>query len=108
VVDFQTNAVGSVTRGDTAVIYMNGLGPVSGTPSSGAPSPAQPLSATSVLPTVTIGGATAQVNFSGLTPGSIGLYQVNAVIPVNAPTGSQPLVVTIGGVASKTVNLTVQ
>jgi minor extracellular serine protease Vpr len=108
VVDSQSGAVGSATHGDTVVIYMNGLGPVSGTPASGTPSPAQPLSNTGVLPTVTIGGSTAQVNFSGLTPGSIGLYQVNAVIPANAPTGSQPLVVTIGGVASKTVNLTVQ
>lgn len=109
VVDYQTGAVGTAKRGDTLVIYANGLGPVSSTPSSGEPTPnSQQLSQTGVLPTVSIGGTTAQVIFSGLTPGSVGLYQVNATIPSNAPTGTQPLVVTIGGVASQTVNLSVQ
>jgi minor extracellular serine protease Vpr len=109
VVDSQSGAVGSAKRGDTLVIYMNGLGPVSSTPSSGDPTPStQPLASTGVSPSVTIGGSTAQVLFSGLTPGSIGLYQVNATIPSNAPTGTQPLVVTIAGVASQPVNLAVQ
>ncbi len=108
VVDFETNAVGTAKRGDTLIIYANGLGPVSNTPASGDPTPAQPLPGTSVSPTVTIGGSIAKVIFSGLTPGNVGLYQVNATIPTDAPTGSQPLVVTIGGVVSQAVNITVQ
>jgi uncharacterized protein (TIGR03437 family) len=108
VVDYQTGAIGSTTRGNTIEIYMNGLGPVSNTPPSGDPAAAQPLSTMSVFPTVTIGGVPATVSFSGLAPGFVGLYQVNATIPTNAPTGSQPLVVTMGGVAAQTVNLAVQ
>jgi uncharacterized protein (TIGR03437 family) len=103
------NATTAAHRGDTLVLYVNGLGPVTITPPSGEPTPStQPLSYTSVLPSVTIGGVPAQVAFNGLAPGYVGLYQVNAVVPSNAPTGSQPLVVSIGGVSSPTVNLQVQ
>ncbi|HMD71212.1 MAG TPA: S8 family serine peptidase [Bryobacteraceae bacterium] len=102
-------AANPARRGDTLELYLNGLGPVTITPPSGEPTPAtQPLSYTGVLPTVTIGGVAAQVPFSGLAPGFVGLYQVNAVVPSNAPTGSQPLVVSIGGVSSPAANLPVQ
>jgi uncharacterized protein (TIGR03437 family) len=103
------NSTTPAHRGDTLVLYVNGLGPVTITPPSGEPTPStQPLSYTSVLPSVTIGGVPAQVAFNGLAPGYVGLYQVNAVVPSNAPTGSQPLVVSIGGVSSPAVNLQVQ
>jgi uncharacterized protein (TIGR03437 family) len=59
-------------------------------------------------PVVTIGGVAAQVDFAGLTPGAVGLYQINAVVPANAPTGSQPLVVSVNGVGSNSSNLQVQ
>jgi len=96
-------------RGDTLELYVNGLGPVGITPPSGEPTPATlPLSYTSVLPTVTIGGANAQVSFSGLAPGYVGLYQVNAVVPSNAPSGNQPLVISIGGISSPPLSLAVQ
>ena len=51
---------------------------------------------------------TVQVLFSGLAPGFVGLYQVNAIVPPNAPTGNQPMVVTVNGVASPSANLPVQ
>ncbi len=95
-------------RGDTIIIYANGLGPVSNQPASGDPSPSQAFAQTNVTPSVTIGGAGAQVTFSGLTPGFVGLYQINAVVPAGAPSGSQPLVVTMNGIDSKPVNLPVQ
>ncbi|HEV2446900.1 MAG TPA: hypothetical protein VGS58_13310, partial [Candidatus Sulfopaludibacter sp.] len=108
VVDFQTGAIGSTKAGNTIEIFMNGLGPVTTTPASGEPTPAQPLPSTGVTPSVTIGGTPAQVIFSGLAPGFVGLYQVNATLPANTPSGTQPLVVSIGGVAAQTINLTVQ
>ena len=95
-------------RGDTIIIYANGLGPVSNQPASGDPSPSQPLAETKVSPTVTIGGVGADVKFSGLTPGFVGLYQINAVVPAGAQSGSQPLVVTVNGSGSTPVNLAVQ
>jgi uncharacterized protein (TIGR03437 family) len=54
---------------------------------------------------VTIGGAPADVMYSGLTPGYAGLYQINARAAGFTPTGTQqPLAITIGG-ASTTVNV---
>ena len=54
---------------------------------------------TPVLPVVTIGGQQAVVQFSGLTPQTVGLYQINVLVPANAPTGLQPLTVSINGVS---------
>jgi minor extracellular serine protease Vpr len=62
-------------RGHYLIIYANGLGPVDNPPVTGETTPAQPLARTLVTPTVTIGGKPAEALFSGLTPGSIGLYQ---------------------------------
>jgi minor extracellular serine protease Vpr len=62
------------------------------------------------MPTVSVGGATvSDVEFSGLAPGYVGLYQVNAQVPAGAATGSAvPVVISIGGVASNTVTMAVQ
>ena len=96
-------------RGQTIVLYVNGLGPVDHQPPSGEPTPLPPpLAQTTVLPTVTIGNIAAHVDFSGLTPESVGLYQVNVDVPSDAPTGLQPIVVSIGGVDSKASVLPVE
>ena len=99
-------------RGQYIHIYANGLGAVDNPPSSGEATPLptaeQPLARTLVMPTVTIGGVTAKVLFSGLTPGSIGLYQMDVVVPPNAPTGLQPVVIAENGVSSLPANLPIQ
>ena len=59
------------------------------------------------LPQVTIGGAAASVLFAGLTPGTVGLYQVNVVVPATATTGSLALVVTQGDQTANQTNLPV-
>jgi len=99
-----------VKRGDALVIYANGLGPVSNQPASGEPSPGPPqaLAATNATPSVTIGGTTTPLIFSGLTPGSVGLYQVNVTVPTNAPTGNQPLVISVNGISSQAKTVLVQ
>jgi len=96
------------SRGQTIVLYANGLGPVDHQPPSGAPTPLPPPLANTVTPTVTIGNIAAHVDFSGLSPGWVGLYQLNVDVPQNAPTGLQPIVVSIGGVVSKASILPVQ
>lgn len=85
--------------GDVLVAYFTGGGLVQGAKlTSGAPTPSSlyPVSGTS---SVTVSGTMATVNYIGLTPGSIGLYQVNFVVPQVAA-GSHPLVITIAGQAS--------
>jgi len=98
-----------VMRGEYIAIFCTGLGPVSNQPATGAPGLSSPLSITTTLPVVTIGGAAAQVSYSGLAPGFAGLYQVNAVVPDAALSGNAVnLVISIGGVQSNTVTIAVQ
>ena len=89
-------------------LYLNGLGAVTNPPAIGFVAQAQPLSNTVVRPTVTIGGKSAGVLFSGLTPTESGLYQINLQLAADTPKGSQPLVVSIGGISSPAVNIVVQ
>jgi uncharacterized protein (TIGR03437 family) len=98
------------TVGSTYVsIYGTGLGPVTNQPASGAASPTNPLAQTPALPTVTIGGANAPVLFSGLAPGWVGEYQVNAQVPATSTTGAAvPVAISIGGVTSNTVLIAAQ
>jgi uncharacterized protein (TIGR03437 family) len=56
---------------------------------------------------VTIGGQIAEVQFSGLTPTAVGLYQLNVVVP-NGLAGVVPVIISIGGVNSKPSAIAVQ
>jgi uncharacterized protein (TIGR03437 family) len=59
-------------------------------------------------PTVTVGGQNAEILFSGLAPGSAGLYQVNARVPSGVAAGSSvPLQIQVGSAASNTVTIAV-
>jgi len=98
-----------VERGKIAQIYINGLGPVVGAPpASGEPAPATRLIRTRDIPTVTIGGKTAVVDFSGLAPTLIGVYQMNAYVPADIDPGPQPISVTAGGIVSQTSSMYVK
>ncbi len=91
------------------IVYCTGLGVTQPgvAPGQGAPS-AEPLARVVAPVTATVGGVTAPVQFAGLTPGFVGLYQVNVQIPSGVPSGSAPLVLTQSGVASNTVTLVVR
>ena len=91
-----TSAGASV--GDEVVAYFTGGGPVNaaGKLTTGAVAPAgqSPVTGSTA---VTVGGIAAPtVQYIGLTPGSIGLYQANFTVPQIAK-GTYPLVITIGG-----------
>jgi len=95
-----------VARGAYVQLYMNGLGPVTNQPGDGLAAPSTSLAYTSAQPTITIGGqAVTNVQFSGLAPGYVSLYQVNVQVPAGISAGAQPIVCTIGGVTSKTAQL---
>ncbi|MGA2588562.1 MAG: hypothetical protein ABSH32_01480 [Bryobacteraceae bacterium] len=103
------NASNPATAGSTFIqIYCTGLGPVTNQPPSGAPTPDSPFAETPTTPTVSIGNVPAHVSFSGLAPGYVGLYQVNAQVPAGAPGGAAvPVVISIGGVMSNAVTIAV-
>jgi minor extracellular serine protease Vpr len=94
--------------GEIVSLYANGLGPVNNQPATGEPAPLSPLSHTTLLPTVTINGQDAAVQFSGLTPSVTGLYVVNVTVPANVPQGVQQVVLTINGVSTPAAGLPVQ
>jgi adhesin/invasin len=74
----------------------------------GAPGPPN-LANTVNTVTATIGTVDAKVLFSGLTPGFVGLYQVNMIMPTGvAPGNAVPLVLTVAGNSSLPVTLAVR
>jgi uncharacterized protein (TIGR03437 family) len=95
--------------GDTLVIYSAGLGPVNPPVNSGAPAPAKPQSKTTAKVIVTIGGVAANVEFSGLAPGSVGVYQVNATVPKGVKPGPNvPVAISAAGESSPPVTLPIE
>ncbi len=87
-----------IHRGDTIVIYLTGMGAVSPLVANGYPGPSNPLALALAPPTVEIGGTPLTVDYAGLAPGEVGIYQINAIVPPDAPQGlSLPLTITQGG-----------
>jgi uncharacterized protein (TIGR03437 family) len=64
---------------------------------AGLPAPADPLSTAIINPSVTLGGVPLHVTYAGLVPGEVGVYQINATVPLKVPQGlSIPLVIDQG------------
>lgn len=98
-----------VTAGDVVAIFSTGLGAVNQSVPDGTASPSSPLATTVGTTTVTIGGKPAQVSFSGLSPGFVGLYQIDAVVPAGVTPGDQaPLIVSVAGQTSPAVTIAVK
>jgi uncharacterized protein (TIGR03437 family) len=92
--------------GDVLIIYATGLGPVTQRIISGSPAPANPLAGVrDGNISVRFGDVpTQEVFFAGLTPGFVGLYQVNVRVPPGIPAGaSTPLTVSAGSETSASV-----
>lgn len=106
---FQAAPNHPASAGDTLVIYAEGLGAVNPTVHSGAPAPTTPPSQTTNEVAVTIGGVAAKVEFSGLTPGLVGVYQVNVAVPAGITPGPNvPIVITEAGQSSLPVTIPIQ
>ncbi len=96
-------AANPAAQGSSIVLYANGMGPVNNQPADGAGAPGSPnLATTTTTPVVTIGGKPATVQFSGLTPPYVGLYQINVQVPTGLTAGNQPITIAIGGATSPT------
>ncbi len=89
--------------GGIVLIFGTGLGPVKETPADGSAGAGQP---TTTTPVVMIGGRQAVVEFSGLAPGFVGLYQINARVPGDTPEGCYlPVQVAFENGSSNTVTI---
>lgn len=73
-------------EGETVLVYLTGLGPVSPAITDGAPGPTSPTSGTTNTIAVDIGGTTVTNDFAGLSPGYAGLYQLNITLPATGLT----------------------
>jgi uncharacterized protein (TIGR03437 family) len=92
---------------DTVVIYLTGMGLTSPLVPDGNPAPPTQLEPAVIAPTVTLGGHGLEVQFGGMVPGEVGVYQINAYVPDGVPQGlSIPLVISQGA-ASTTLNVRV-
>jgi len=95
-------------RDKRLTLYAIGLGPTTGgRVTSGMPSPSDPLAETAEVKVYfgdpTIRGTEMIVEWSGLVPGYIGLYQINLMVPGARWKGVDlPVTVRIGGVSSPT------
>jgi uncharacterized protein (TIGR03437 family) len=84
--------------GEAIQIYASGLGPTNPVVAAGTAAPSKPLALTLSAPKVSIGGRDAQVLFSGLAPGLVGVYQVNVVVPAGLRAGDNFVSIQIAGV----------
>jgi uncharacterized protein (TIGR03437 family) len=78
------------------VFYMAGLGDTDNPVVSGAASPGTVLARPLTTPALVLNGEPVPILFGGLTPGLVGLYQVNFQVPADAVDGDLPLVVLQG------------
>ncbi|MFB3778947.1 MAG: hypothetical protein ACE141_15115 [Bryobacteraceae bacterium] len=105
-------------RGSSIVVYGTGAGsdlrdfqtqePLTLPTGWAAECSGQPLYSTAQTPTVTVGGAAAEVQFSGMAPCLVGLWQLNIKIPDNSAVGANvPLAITIGGRSANATTIAV-
>jgi uncharacterized protein (TIGR03437 family) len=94
---------------DWIVIYATGLGVTSPAVAAGQPAPSAPPALLVAVPQVSLGGVPLAVSYAGLAPGEVGVYQINAQVPLKPPEGDQvPLTITEGGVTASVVERVVR
>jgi len=93
--------------GDVITLYGIGFGPV--TPDSPAGQIVQQANTLAESFQISFGGSPAVVQYSGLAPQFVGLYQFNVVVPNVAASDTVSLAFALGGVSgSQTLYITVQ
>jgi uncharacterized protein (TIGR03437 family) len=93
---------------EVLVIYATGVGSFDNPPATGTPAVGSPLARALVTPTVTVGSSSGAVIFAGLTPGFVGLVQVNVQLPGTLASGTQQLELAFGSSKAPAVNLYVK
>lgn len=94
--------------GEVVHLFGTGAGQVLPPVQDGFPAGSNPLSRTLVKPELYVGGYAAQVLFSGLAPGLVATWQIDAIVPpMIEPSLSVPVRARLAGRASNVVTLVV-
>lgn len=93
--------------GEALVFYLIGMGATSPAVPTGQGTPQSPLSNVTLAPVVTLNGESVTPFFTGLTPGFVGLYQMNIFVPSDAQSGALPLTITQGNITANAATLLV-
>jgi len=88
--------------GEFLVVYLAGMGLTDTPVKTGEQAPSFPLATVNISASVSIDGESAPILFAGLTPGFIGLYQINFQVPADIQSGDRKLEIFQGGLASNT------
>lgn len=72
--------------GTWVIVYATGIGRTSPLVADGQVAPGGPLAIADGTTTVSVGGLQAQVLYSGLAPGFVGLWQLNVLLPASLAT----------------------
>jgi uncharacterized protein (TIGR03437 family) len=94
------SAASPAQAGEYLVAYLAGMGNTTVPVASGTASPASPLALPTNTPILTINGNAYPIYFAGLTPGLVGLYQMNFQVPPDLPAGDITIVVSQNGQSS--------
>jgi uncharacterized protein (TIGR03437 family) len=107
--DFSLNSSSNPAKvGSTVIAYLTGAGDVTPKPADGAAAGSgSDLSTVTPTVTATIGGQAAPKVSAALTPGFVGLWQANIVVPAGLTQGDVPLIVSVGGQSSNSGNVSV-
>jgi uncharacterized protein (TIGR03437 family) len=100
------SAANPAQPGQYVIVYLTGQGALDNPVATGAPAPSSPFSRPTALVLARVGGLPAQISFSGMVPGWVGVLQMNLMVP-QVPSGEQPLEVSIGGVSANSTVLSI-
>ena len=89
-----------VHAGDELTIYATGLGRTSPAILEGTASPSDPLASAIVAPEVTLKDIPMNMSYAGLTPGEVGVYQINVTVPGGVEPGAVPLTIRQGAMST--------
>ena len=100
------SAASPAKPGEYIVAFVAGMGATTANVATGAGAPSNPLAWVSPMPTATFDTAPFPIAFAGLSPGFVGLYQMNIQIPATAGNGNHALMVSqTGGAVSSNSTL---
>jgi uncharacterized protein (TIGR03437 family) len=97
-----------VARGEVLTVYMTGQGNVTPDLATGRLAPAFPLIRAPSDARARIGGVDANIDFVGLTPGLLGVFQVNLRPVFETPVGDQTIMISVAGYDSNGATVTVR